>query len=214
MSRKLIRTLNPEETKFEYPHLFHYENRLKDALKEKGNTTNLSPLKQKFKELCKGKEVWDFGGSGGLAYFTLKPENAFWVVWEVPETVDYMRQQIIDDHIIFEYTRDILKKQTDREVGFYTSKTIHYLKNPLKFLKDNVKKIDFLLLNSLYCGRETRLVEQEDVGPCWIIGLDDIKEILEKDFNVFIREEKGQMWEVNNTDVIVYPNHDILAIRK
>ena len=160
MSRTITKRLNLEDTKFEYPHNFHYECRLTDALNEKDKITNLNVLQKTFKDYIEGQEVWDFGGAGGLGYFILKPKDTTWVVWELPPVVDYM------------------------------------------------------LLGGVYMGKETVLVEQERVGPCWIIGLNDLKKLFGDKFRVMYKETETPMWEVNNTDVEVYNNFDVLAIRK
>lgn len=215
MSRTITRRLNFEDTKFEYPHNFHYECRLKDALDEKDKITNLNVLQKTFKDYIEGQEVWDFGGAGGLGYFILKPKDVDWIVWEVPEVVGFMVQQEIDKHICFRETTNLLFKQTMREkIGFYSNGTINYLPNPLKFIKENLENVDYMLLDGVYMGKETILVEQERVGPCWIIGLNDLKKVFGDKFRVMYKDEETPMWEVNNTDVEVYNNFDVLAIRK
>jgi hypothetical protein len=214
MSRTITKKLNFEDTKFEYPHNFHYECRLKDALDEKDKITNLNVLQKTFKDYIEGQEVWDFGGAGGLGYFILKPKDTTWVVWELPPVVDYMRRQEIDEHISFEYSQEILFPKTDKKLGLYSNGTINYLPNPLKFIKENLENVDYMLLDGVYMGKETILVEQERVGPCWIIGLSDLKKVFGNKFRVMYKDEETPMWEVNNTDVEVYNNFDVLAIRK
>jgi hypothetical protein len=149
-----------------------------------------------------------------LAYFIFKPKNVTWVVWEMPEVVDYMRTQEIDENISFKYTQEILFPETDKKIGLYSNGTINYLPNPLKFIKENLENVEYMFLDGVYIGKETALVEQERVGPCWILGLNDLKKIFRDKFRTMYREEEGPMWEVNNTDVEVYHNFDILAIRK
>jgi putative methyltransferase (TIGR04325 family) len=214
MSRTITRRLNLEDTKFEYPHNFHYKYRLIDALEEKNKVTILNVLEKTFLDYIEGQEVWDFGGAGGLAYFIFKPKNVTWVVWEMPEVVDYMRTQEIDENISFKYTQEILFPETDKKIGLYSNGTINYLPNPLKFIKENLENVEYMFLDGVYIGKETALVEQERVGPCWILGLNDLKKIFRDKFRTMYREEEGPMWEVNNTDVEVYHNFDILAIRK
>jgi hypothetical protein len=214
MSRTITKRLNLEDTKFEYPHNFHYECRLTDALNEKDKITNLNVLQKTFKDYIEGQEVWDFGGAGGLGYFILKPKDTTWVVWELPPVVDYMRSKNVDEHISFEYSQEILFPKTDKKLGLYSNGTINYLPNPLKFIKENLENVDYMLLGGVYMGKETVLVEQERVGPCWIIGLNDLKKLFGDKFRVMYKDEETPMWEVNNTDVEVYNNFDVLAIRK
>lgn len=213
MSRTITKVLNPEKTKFEYQHLFHYPYRMIDAFKVKENPPNLSIFEQRVRSIMNNITIWDFGGSAGIDFFRFRPINCNWIIWEVPEATKFFRENIHEKNLSWNESRLNLDINDNKDVILFSRQAIQYLPSPLKFIKDNLDKVKSLCLMDLLIGKETALVEQVGVGPCWIIGLDDLKVLL-TEFDIEIETRKTEFWEVNTTGVETLPAINLLAIRK
>lgn len=216
MSRKISNVLNPETTNFDYSsHKFYYKHRLDDALKYKDNPEQFKGISGEFQKMIDGMEIWDFGGSCGIDYFLHRPNNCTWVVWEQKETVDFCNIYLKDyPNLIFRETKNKLNRVTDKDIAIFTRSVLSYLPSPLTWLTENIKKVNIVMIKELCVGKETYLTTQEGVGPFWVFGLEELKEIFKEDFDIKIEMEENSFWEIDETGKENYNPIKLLAIRK
>lgn len=213
MSREITGLLDPKKTKFEYDHKFYLEHRLNDALVYKNNPSRLNDTENMLVKILDDKTVWDVGGSAGPNFFKIaKNKRCNWIIWEVKESVEYFKKNLKAKGLEFKEINKKLYDEYNGERVLFSRQALQYFENPLDFLKENIKDVKYICLMDLLVGKETFLTYQERVGPCWILGLDDVKKLL-YDFNLNIIEN-GNFWDTNNSGKQVLPTLNIFGVKK